>query len=802
MQHIKFPFEARGGKPYLAVFISSLLAFTVSVYWKLWVIDSGYYGLSYVGDLLTHGSYLNKYMPYFGWDLEYPPGIGLTIFLLSLFSSTQEVFFLLNSIIFFLFLFLSSLLLLRFKFNSPHGEEFENNRKLRNLILYFVLAPSTLVYINYNWDIIPVFLLVLSIYFFCLKKKELSAFTLGLGGAIKFFPLIFIPLLLASPNSPGQRRKILISSLLGFLSLNLPIMYANPEGWLFFYKFNIERPPNPDSFWRIVFEALYSSALHIDALVALLFFAPYLILIYLLLKGKFSFLKASFLSCLLFIFVNKVYSPQYNLWLLPFFYFFSPSLALFYGFDISNSLVGLLYWFLVRNQAYLDYLLIFRHFFLFLILLTGLRGKDVVFSVEKNVVAPGKVLGHLKKIIFPLAITLLCSAFVFNGLSSPEELVFDEAHYVPAASQIIESGLDKLQTHPPLAKMFISMGILFAGNNSLGWRLPSAFVGVASSLVFYLIALSLTGSETIAFTTSLFFVLDPLFLVQSRIAMLDVFQLFVLLLAVLCFVSLEEKFFWRNVSFGALIGLSTACKISSAVVLLSFCPYIFLRSRSKVIRKSKALIYGVLNTLACILASLATYVPTFIYHFRIGGLKYFLDIQKFLFEVGTTLKGQHPYSSHAITWLSTWKPVLYYWNTTVYGEGNLKCICACGNPVTWLIGLGVLIYLILTPVEIRKEKFIIPLLWFIPLYTAYGLLQRTTFLFYMVTLTPALYLTISIYFKSCLSSRKNSCKTLLLTFVLLLSSSAPIYLPIALGWKIPETYVHKIKIISEAFFGA
>ena len=66
------------------------------------------------------------------------------------------------------------------------------------------------------------------------------------------------------------------------------------------------------------------------------------------------------------------------------------------------------------------------------------------------------------------------------GVNSPEEFVFDEVHYVPAARQMLELATSTPMLnpmHPPLAKQMIALSIRSFGDNPLGWRYPGTLFG-------------------------------------------------------------------------------------------------------------------------------------------------------------------------------------------------------------------------------------------------------------------------------------------------------------------------------------
>jgi predicted membrane-bound dolichyl-phosphate-mannose-protein mannosyltransferase len=86
--------------------------------------------------------------------------------------------------------------------------------------------------------------------------------------------------------------------------------------------------------------------------------------------------------------------------------------------------------------------------------------------------------------------------------------------------------------HPPLGKYLIGAGMwLFGPDNSFGWRFATALFGTALVLLLFLVARSLTNSTVFATVASFLLAIDGLGIVMSRVALLDTFLAFFVLLA-------------------------------------------------------------------------------------------------------------------------------------------------------------------------------------------------------------------------------------------------------------------------------
>ena len=138
----------------------------------------------------------------------------------------------------------------------------------------------------------------------------------------------------------------------------------------------------------------------------------------------------------------------------------------------------------------------------------------------------------------PAVVLLVAAVIRLWGLPSPNELYWDEQYYVYDAEAYLGGGIGQpipgapavkiadegTWVHPPLGKWIMALlGVGPVGLRPIGWRLPSAVFGIAGVALLYLLALRLWRSVWWAGFASLLLALDGLHIVQSRIAMLDIF---------------------------------------------------------------------------------------------------------------------------------------------------------------------------------------------------------------------------------------------------------------------------------------
>jgi uncharacterized membrane protein len=200
---------------------------------------------------------------------------------------------------------------------------------LRSLL--WAAAPGLALYAWHNWDLLVVAATVAGLYAWLKDRPLVAAVCFGVGGALKMYPLIFLAPLFLALLAMGRRRTALKTAAAGagtFALINLPFIVANFSGWWATYEFHRARGPNFDNIWSIrdwgplSLPTLSPDQLNLVTLVlTAAFFLIALRFGWVRAKRDREFPVVEVCAALLaaFLLWNKVHSPQYTLWLLPFF---------------------------------------------------------------------------------------------------------------------------------------------------------------------------------------------------------------------------------------------------------------------------------------------------------------------------------------------------------------------------------------------------------------------------------------------------------------------------------------------------
>ena len=186
------------------------------------------------------------------------------------------------------------------------------------LLFYFWLFNPIsfyFIYILQNFDIVPVFLTVLSFYF--LKSKpRLSFCVFGIAIALKLYPILFLPFFLLSQNR--NIKNIIKYAFITFIPVIvsiLPFMFST-------------------AFWQsFLGSGLTQKILELKLLNISVFPIIYIIILLLAFFSK-KFLLTRYIFFLFLLFISTVnFHPQWLLWFYPFILLskniFKPSLLIF-----------------------------------------------------------------------------------------------------------------------------------------------------------------------------------------------------------------------------------------------------------------------------------------------------------------------------------------------------------------------------------------------------------------------------------------------------------------------------------------
>jgi uncharacterized membrane protein len=271
-------------------------------------------------------------IPYVEAENEYPVGTGLFMWAASWPVDSREAFFVSNALLLAFLGLLTAWLL--------YGV-------VQRRALYFAAAPTLALYAFLNWDLLAVALMTAGLVAFLRRRDVTAGVLLGLGTAAKLFPGLLLPPLALDRAKERSWRGVAVllgSAVVIWLALNLPVAIASPNGWSFTFRFNAERPTHWATLWFVgcrVLPVFCRAVPLVNALSFLMFLGGVAGVWYLKarLEPGFPAWTLGFPILIAFLLTNKVYSPQYSLWLLPWFALVLPELRAFLAFEAADLFV-------------------------------------------------------------------------------------------------------------------------------------------------------------------------------------------------------------------------------------------------------------------------------------------------------------------------------------------------------------------------------------------------------------------------------------------------------------------------------
>lgn len=286
---------------------------------------------------------------------------------------------------------------------------------------------------------------------------------------------------------------------------------------------------------------------------------------------------------------------------------------------------------------------------------------------ESNVLQNKKIsLKWIDLLILFLLISFYMALRIPN-ISFPSNYNLDEYYYVPGAKSYFTPDKDPNPRHPPLAKIIIGTFIKLFGDTPTGWRTGPLAFGMLMIILIYLFGMALFNSRVGAVMAALLLDMDFLHIVQSRIATLDIFTAFFILLSFYFaflfsrgFIQSEDKKLLNGYSISCAIslGLSISCKLSGIFALMGVCIYLLIIF---LVYDRKGTLRNVLGTgllFAGVIPTIYILMHTSLF---LKGEKFSYIFYRETFALHYTMNMEHPQLSSMLEWILVQKPIWYVW---------------------------------------------------------------------------------------------------------------------------------------------
>lgn len=319
------------------------------------------------------------------------------------------------------------------------------------------------------------------------------------------------------------------------------------------------------------------------------------------------------------------------------------------------------------------------------------------------------------------AIAILLHFWQLGAVPYP---VFDEVLFGKYAEEYLD-GAPTWEGHPPLGKFFIMIGLLLFGRNEIGYRVIGAGFGAIAPLLVIGLIYRLTYKRNLALLSGLFVCSDGLFLVESRLGLLNIFLVTLGLASQIFLIAgLEQKGNIRTFFLccaGLMLGAAASIKWNGlgfslllfGIVLLVFAiAKLFPKQISRLGIFAEVLSLHWWQYLLCFgIMPIAFYLVQWIPLFMLNsggvspesGLGAIHAFGESLIKVhqhihwwhnteevmGTPNHPSHPYCSTVLSWAVSARPVGYYFQDR---EGFFIVMQGLGNPLLWWLSTLAIAY--------------------------------------------------------------------------------------------------------------
>lgn len=436
---------------------------------------------------------------------------------------------------------------------------------------------------------------------------------------------------------------------------------------------------------------------------------------------------------------------------------------------------------------------------------------------------------------------------------------FDEIYHARAAYEHLEGIKPYENTHPPLGKELIAVGVYLFGMNPFGWRIVGTLFGIAMIPLMYLFARRMLGKPVYGVIAALLMAFDFMHFAQTRIATIDVYGVFfIMLMYYFMYRYYTMNFyrdrlsrtlvplFWSGLFFG--IGAASKWIVIYGGLGLAFLFFLSLYERYKEYDAAKKALqnaplpskhnpylggeqqkpnkddqadgdslnrliisrfprYALASTAWCglffVIIPLAVYGLSFLPIMLSPGqevswaklIQYQLD----MFSYHSGLVATHSFSSPWWEWPFMVRPIWFYSGQALLPDDQVSSIVSMGNPAIWWLGTLAVLVTAVWLFKGRSKGMLVVVVAFCSQYIPWMLVPRLTFIYHYFAMVPFVILCLTYWFKRGMEAEPRL-KYPVYGYVGICAALFAWFYPILSGQPISKAYASLLKWFQSWYF--
>ena len=379
---------------------------------------------------------------------------------------------------------------------------------------------------------------------------------------------------------------------------------------------------------------------------------------------------------------------------------------------------------------------------------------------------------------------------------------FDEIYHARTAYEFVDDLPVYEWTHPPLGKIFISLGIRLFGMTPFGWRIIGTLFGIIMIPLLYIFSKRMFGNTFVSIISAILFSSDFMHFAQTRIATIDVYiTFFVMLMYYFMYKYVTEVIEKKKVSktyltlflSGISMGLGIACKWTGVYAGAGLAVILFIALILKHKTGEIDIGYAIKTICFCfiffVLIPVIIYTVSYIPFLRSNNGELYDIIQNqidmFAYHGDTVVSSTHPFSSPWFEWLIDYRPIWYYSGRNGALSENIS---AFGNPLIWIAGLLAFIYCLYDSIVNRSKNATFLVISYLAQLLPWIFVERTTFIYHYFPCVPFLILMIAHFIHKMCNKNANNKKWFIM-FAIVSVLLFIMFYPVISGYPVNGDYV-------------